>query len=433
MSTNKSPRNPQIHDLKRKELATMHTDYYGAMWHSAKNDRVYDSKGNSWIDFTAGIAVANSGHSNPTIISAIRAHLKEPLFTTYTFPHEPRLRLATTLIAFIQNSLGQQYIPHFVSSGAEAVEAAICVAKSAIPGKTKIIVSFINSFHGNTLLADTLSGTNEYAVFNFQDGEVCHYIKIPYHHRRQLYRKGEFIRSLEAALSKHSLSISDVNAVLVEPYQGKGVYVAHSQFMADIAEFCIKNCSFLVVDEVQSGFYRTGHRLASEYFTITPDVICLGKGLTSSLPMSAIAIHSKHRKHTTDLDIVTTHSANPLTCVAADANIQFLETTACQKRLSQNSPLFDSYMRDLLVSFPEHISYCETFGMLGSIHIVKNGVYDAKKAERITKECFKRGLLLSMPNGHFEAYLRFTPPLTIRKVSLEQAFKILKQVLAKEV
>lgn len=420
-------------ELKSREFATMNSDYYECMWHIARNDKIYDKAGKSWIDFTSGVAVTNSGHSNPAIIKAIRKHLDTPLLSTYNFPHRPRLALARQLIRVLHQSTGKKYIPHFLSSGAEAVETAVTVANNTQRGRINIVVSFYNSFHGNTLLTDALSGFTEHTIVtNDDNGGTLHCVKVPYYNRKSTYTSGQFNEDLNVILQKHRLAERDVTSVVIEPYQGRGVFVAHSQFIKEVAEFCRSHDKWLIMDEVQSGFYRTGTRFASERNNITPDILCLGKGLTSSLPMSAIAVRSDRVKYTHDLDIATTHSANPLSCVAAVASIRFLESKKCQERMEQNMPLFTARIEALHTAFPNHICYSEAIGMAGSLHIVNDGELDADKAHRITQRCFRKGLILSVPNGPSGAYLRFTPPLTITKSSVSQAFHILQQVFEEE-
>lgn len=244
-----------------------------------------------------------------------------------------------------------------MSSGTEAVEAALEVAIAAKKRKRSVIVSFYNSFHGNTLQSRVVSGKEDGGVFLGGDGNSRHYIKLPYYSRQNEYNNS-FNHDLDRALTKYNLKLSDVATVLIEPYQGKGVYVAHSSFMRDVSDFCINNAVLLIVDEIQSGFYRTGCRFAVEHFNIKPDILCLGKGITSSLPMSAIAIKTPLTTAVSEVDIATTHSANPLSCVAALANIKYLEDDKFKKHLERVEYIFEDRIRGISKKYAEIYRIC---------------------------------------------------------------------------
>jgi 4-aminobutyrate aminotransferase-like enzyme len=406
----------------------MDTSYYGLMWDKAINEVITSRHGKEWIDFTAGIAVANAGHSNPSIIKAIEESFARPLFSTYNFPHRYRLQLAKRIRNLFHQSAEDDYIAHFMSSGTEAVEAAIEVALNAKQNRHSVVVSFFNSFHGNTKQSAAISGHNKHSVFINDEGYRVDYIQLPYHHRQEYYGK-QFRQDLEDALNAYSLLTSDVVAVVLEPYQGKGVYVAHSVFSQEVAQFCKDNKSLLIVDEIQSGFYRTGSRFAFEQMRIQPDIVCLGKGLTSSLPMSAIVVKEAYMLRDTALDIATTHSANPLSCIAALANISFLESRKFQDTLQDTINNFEEGVREIANAYPGVISYSEVYGMIASLHFSENGQPSTRYAHGVAQVCFENGLMLSMPNGQTSSFLRFTPPLTIRKRYLRQAFKIIDNAI----
>lgn len=419
-----------IRQLEGIEHSSMDTSYYGLMWHKARNEIVTSKYGSKWIDFTAAIAIANAGHSNPAIIRAIKKSFSNPLLSTYHFPHRYRLQLSKVVQNLFRDSTnGQEYMTHFMSSGTEAVEAAIVMAKDVKRKKNPIIISFFNSFHGNTQQSHAVSGQKGHSIFVDAFGVTTHYLQLPYYHRQQNY-SGEFAEDLSETLARYKLKKSDIAAILIEPYQGKGVYIANDSFMADVAYFSEKQGAVLIFDEIQSGFYRTGYRFAFEYFKVSPDIICIGKGLTSSLPMSGIAIKKQLVRANSEVDIATTHSANPLSCVAAIANIGYLESNAFQSNFSRTIDAYEDGLRALAVKHPEVVGYVEVIGMVASFHIVDKNRASAVRAKTIAQLCYKNGLIISMPNGKTASFLRFTPPLTIRKKSLVRAFAILDKALS---
>ena len=186
----------------------------------------------------------------------------------------------------------------------------------------------------------------------------------------------------------------------------------------------------LIIDDIQAGCGRTGTFFSFEPAGISPDIICIGKGLTSSLPMSGIAIKKQLVRANSEVDIATTHSANPLSCVAAIANIGYLESNAFQSNFSRTIDTYEDGLRALAVKHPEVISYVEVIGMVASFHIVDKNRASAVRAKTIAQLCYKNGLIISMPNGKTASFLRFTPPLTIRKKSLVRAFAILDKALS---
>jgi 4-aminobutyrate aminotransferase / (S)-3-amino-2-methylpropionate transaminase / 5-aminovalerate transaminase len=421
-----------LNRLKMLEHASMRTDFYPLMWHTAEGAFVFNKDGDKWIDFTSAIAVANSGHSNRKVVEAIKDSLNDPLLTTYCFPHRYRLEIIDRLDRILKDSTGEEYGLHFMSSGTEAIEGSINIALDHHNQDESIIVSFYNAFHGNTLQSTSISGGASHGYFTFDDGRRVHYMKLPFQNRTKKTDSTSFRETLLAALDQYGLSPFMVAGVIVEPYQGKGVFVADTHFIKEIAAFCHANNALFIVDEIQSGFYRTSRRFAFEHFGVHPDIICLGKGLTSSLPMSAIAVKRKLFDKSANLDIATTHSANPMSCIAAIANIDFMENPQFKQHLHKISKYFENAITELTKRRPDIIAYSETFGMAGSIHIKVNDQHDSILAKKIVERCFNGGLLLSMPNGPYESYLRITPPLVIERDVLHRGMQILEKAIMKE-
>lgn len=417
-----------ITELKALEHPSMRTDFYPLMWHAAKDALVYNRDGGSWIDFTSAIAVANSGHSNQDVVNALKASLEEPLFATYSFPHRYRLRLVKKLERILKDSTGESYGIHFMSSGTEAVESAVNIALNNHDQEESVVVSFYNAFHGNTLQSDSISGTVHHSYFTTENGRRIHYVKLPFQNRKEA-RGAPFGKVISDALGTCGLSVQMVAGIVVELYQGKGVFVARQEFIEDIRAFCNTTHALFIIDEIQSGFYRTAKRFAFEHFGITPDIICLGKGLTSSLPMSAVAVKRDLFDKSSNLDIATTHSASPMSCIAAIANIDFMENEAFRRELLDLSDEFRVRIHGLAAKHSNVISFFEVFGMAAGLHITVNERPSRLLAERIARRCFEGGLILSMPNGPHKSYLRVTPPLVIKKDVLNKGMQILDNAL----
>jgi 4-aminobutyrate aminotransferase / (S)-3-amino-2-methylpropionate transaminase / 5-aminovalerate transaminase len=412
--------------LKDLEHASMHNELSPAFWNKAEDYSVYDANGNKWIDFTSSVAVTNSGHANPLVCQAIEEVLKNKLLTTFTFPHKYRLELSQYLHDLLFQSAKEDYKLHFLSSGAEAVECALDMSIEYKNRDKSIIISFLNDFHGNTTQADSLSGGRELTTIT-RGNKVTYYLKLPFIAKGD-EQKSTFLSNLNNTLSKFQLSIEDVITILLEPYQGRGVYAADTKFVDDLVQFCKERNVFLILDETQSGFYRTGKRFCFEYYNLQPDLICLGKGISSSLPLSAIAGKRHIFDKTQNFEVLTTHSANPLSCAAAMANIKFMETDKFLANLKGITPIFEREVGNLQ-EINSNVNYTECLGMVAGIHISENGKPSSKLAKKLVYECFRKGLLINAPNGSYKSYLRLTPPLTITKGALQEGFDILKQTL----
>ena len=416
-----------ITNLQYLEHPSMFNINTPAFWEKAKGSRVY-GEGRVWIDFTSSIAVANAGHANPKVVRAVRRELKKGLTTTYTFPHRKRLELYNKMRSLLLDSTGEFYKFHFVSSGTEAVEGAIDIAREYCNINPFVVLSFTNAFHGNTQKAAAMSGDSGINIFKDEVGEI-YYIKVTYAGRQSDYRY-LFKDTVKRALERHGLSAEAVGCVLIEPYQGRGVTGPSPEFIADVANFCKRSGALLIVDEVQSGFYRTGLRFAFEHFNLVPDIVVVGKGLTSSLPMSGVAVKDVIFNKTEKLDIASTHSANPLASVAALANIDFLEKYH-KKHHNDLYDILDKSLREIHLEFSDIVSYSESFGLVGALRFSCNTVPSEQIATVVVRECFKNGLLVTGPNGPEHAFILITPPLIINKADLMRGLGILKKSIKK--
>jgi 4-aminobutyrate aminotransferase/(S)-3-amino-2-methylpropionate transaminase len=412
--------------LGRLEHASMHNELAPMFWDSAEGATVYDKRGKQWIDFTAGVAVANSGHGASRVLTAIKKTVDAGVLTSFTFPHRHRLELEKTLQGLFKQVFRADYLSHFLSSGSEAIECALDLALEATNRKRSIVVSFVNAFHGNTAKSDLLSGTDTVSLIKKGKREI-YFIKIPYIARTSKV-KPTFADLLEKVCADKGFVTRDVIAVVVEPYQGRGVFVLDEQFAKGMSKYCASKKKLLIVDEIQSGFYRTGKLFASEHFGFKPDIVCLGKGLSGSLPISAVVAKKEVFEKTREIEIITTHSANPVCCVAASANIKSLSDPKFQMQLNKSIAEFSARCNELRIS--KKVVFVESIGLAGSLHIETAGKPDAGLASRIVGRCFEKGLLLNAPNGPHKSFIRITPPLVISKNDLNKGFRILQDSLA---
>src|SRR3989338_10654741 len=293
------------------------------VWHKAEGFQVYDRWGNKWLDFSSGVLVANVGHGRQEIKNAIREMLDQGLLTTFAFVHEKRAELCEVLQDLSYNPANYQVA--LFSGGSEAVEYAIKLARTyaleKYGPKRKYLVSFNNAFHGCTLgsvLAGGKAGLKKWIV-----GEGSTFVQVPFPdgYKNEDTSFNLFLRSLDELKVKPE----EVAGVLVESYQGGGPDFMPVEYVCELEAFCRRNDIVLIFDEMQSGFGRTGKMWAYEHYGVTPDVVTCGKGLSSSLPISAVIgrkdIMSLYGPGAT----LTTHSGNPVCVAAALASIKLLK------------------------------------------------------------------------------------------------------------
>jgi 4-aminobutyrate aminotransferase len=368
---------------------------------------IEDVDGNLFLDFTAGIAVASTGHSHPKVVQAIQEQAAKFLhFCGSDFYYEPMALLAEKLSHLAPGASGKKVF--LTNSGTEAVEAAIKLARYAT--QRTHLIAFLGSFHGRTLgaLSLTASRPSHRARFGPLLPDVHH---IPY--------GMEGLDALENKLFRHHVAPDEVAAVFVEPVQGEGGYVVPpSDFLGKLAEICRRHGILLVADEIQSGFGRTGKMFACEHWGVEPDILCVAKGIASGLPLGAMIAKSeistwKHGNHG------STFGGNPVACAAALATIDLIENG-----LMANAAEVGSYLKEKLTQLKNKHSAIKDVRGLGLMVGVE--LADSELRDRVVRAAFESGLLLL---GCGESTIRFSPPLIVTKNEVDIAVEIFSSCL----
>jgi 4-aminobutyrate aminotransferase len=363
---------------------------------------IEDVDGNLFLDFTAGIAVASTGHSHPKVVAAIQEQAAKFLhFCGSDFYYEPMALLAEKLSNLAPGASGKKVF--LTNSGTEAVEAAIKLARYAT--KRTHLIAFLGSFHGRTLgaLSLTASRSSHRARFGPLLPDVHH---IPY--------GMEGLDALENKLFRHHVAPDEVAAVFVEPIQGEGGYVVPPRdFLGKLAEICRRHGILLVADEIQSGFGRTGKMFACEHWGVEPDILCVAKGIASGMPLGAMIAKSeistwKHGNHG------STFGGNPVACAAALATIDLIENG-----LMANAAEVGNYLKEKLTRLKNKHSAIKD--VRGRGLMVGAELADAELRERVVRAAFESGLLLL---GCGESTIRFSPPLIVTKNEVDVAVDI---------
>ncbi len=292
------------------------------VWERAEGFQVHDKWGNKWIDWSSGVLIANAGHGRPEIIRAIREMLDQNLLATYVFVHEKRVEL-TRMLQLLAPDPGN-YQVFLLSTGSEATENCIKLAKTYSQEKhgpaRKYFVTFKNAFHGRTLGAQLAGGMDKQKAWIIDEGHTFIQVPFPDGYKNQDVSFDLFVKTLKELHIKPS----EVAGVMTESYQGVGPDFFPYEYARALAQFCREHDIPLIADEVQSGFGRTGKMFAYEHYDIAPDIIACGKGISSSLPLSAVI----GRKDIMGLygpgSMTSTHSGSPLPVVAAIENLKII-------------------------------------------------------------------------------------------------------------
>ncbi len=423
------PKAKGIIERDRAVLSTSYTRCYPLVVKRGEGALIEDVDGNQFLDFSAGIAVVATGHAHPRVVKAIQKQASEFLHMSGTdFYYEGMVRLAEKLAALAPGD-----VPHrvyFGNSGAEAIEAAIKLARYHT-GRDKFI-AFLGGFHGRTMGALSLTGSKVVQRRGFHPSlPVTH---IPYADcYRCPYGKEpstcavECVKVLEDRLFQTILPAEEVAAIVVEPVQGEGGYlVPPAKFHQELRRIADKYGILLIHDEVQSGMGRTGRMFASEHFDVTPDIVTLAKGIASGMPLAATVARADVMNWPPGAH-ASTFGGNPVSIAAALTTIELLEES-----LIKNAAEIGAYMMDRMRTWPgkfRHVGDVRGLGLMIGVELVE----DQKTKERapefrnqLETMAFERGLLVlgAGPNS-----IRLCPPLVINRDQADFAMDTLEQCL----
>ena len=418
-----------IEILKDCESSSMHGQM-PILWDRAEGFQVYDNCGNQWLDFTSTIFLSNSGHGNSRIIKALQDVLEKPLLHTYTYPTKER---ANYIQYLIENTPPQFEKAFLLSAGTEATECALKLMRmygQKYGKKRPGILSFENNWHGRTMGAQMLcSNKNQKEWIGFDDPNI-HHLPFPYPWVKEANEdpRKYFRNCLENILIEKKLSaVTDICGIMLETFQGWGAVFYPKEFVQEIAIFAKENNILISFDEMQAGFGRTGKLFGYQHYEIEPDLICCGKGASSSLPLSFV-LGSQEVMDLPEIgSMSSTHSANPMVCVAGKANLQALLEDGLIENSRSLGEIFHSKLNKIKEKFPQHISHVLGKGLLAAVHFnTPDGKPLSNLCDRICELSMQRGLILVHT---YRESIKMAPPLCINEEALLEGIEVFENVI----
>jgi predicted acetylornithine/succinylornithine family transaminase len=356
---------------------------------------VWDSEGREYIDCAGGHGVVNIGHCNPDVVRAIQEQAATLVTCPEIFHNDKRALLLQRLAQFTPAGLDHAFL---CNSGTEAIEAAIKFAR-VTTGKTGIVAT-MRGFHGRTMGSLSLTWEKDYREpFQPLLPNVKH---VPYNK----------LEAVEQALDEHTA------AVVIELVQGEGgVRPASHEYIQGLRRLCTERGVLLVVDEVQTGFCRTGRMFACEHYNVVPDIMAMGKAIGGGVPMGATAFGEQVRQALHPGLHGSTFGGNPLACAAALASLEFIEVTGLARQADQKGQYFQQRLSSIQ---SKAIREVRGLGLMV-------GVECRQKVQPYLEALMERGVL-ALPAG--STVLRFLPPLVIDLEDLDRVADTVAEVLA---
>jgi len=394
------------------------------VWDRADGCQVYDKYGNMWLDFSSGVLVTNAGHGRKEIADAVIEQAERGLLTHYCFPGESRLGLARRLVELAPAGLDKAFI---LTTGSEAVECTIKLSRAhglAVGGPEKlVIVSFTGSFHGRTLASQLAGGIP--ALKEWIGPLDPTFVQVPF---PDGFRCEDTSFDLfERTLSEKGIRPEQVCGVLTETFQGGSATFLPVEYMKRLRAWCDQHDVVLTCDEIQAAFGRTGTMWGVEHYGIVPDLMPLGKGISSSLPVSAVLGKASLLNQFPPGSMTSTHTGNPICAAAACANIDLIVRDGLVEHARTVGLTLQTELAALKDRFNHVIGAAHGKGMVAGLQCVLPGTKDpdADLAWDVVRRCIENGLLFFSPVGFGGGTVKICPPLCTPEEAIREGCQVL--------
>ncbi|CAM4129607.1 4-aminobutyrate--2-oxoglutarate transaminase [Vreelandella rituensis] len=418
--------NAQLNELKQKYVANGAASPATQFADHAENAELWDADGKRFIDFAGGIGVLNVGHRHPKVVEAVKSQLDKLMHTCQTvMPYEGYVKVAEKLSQIVPVRGHAKVM--LANSGAEALENAVKIARAAT-GKSNVIC-FDGGYHGRTLYTMAMNGkVNPYQTdFGPMPGTVFRApYPVPYHG----VSEDEALRGLKMTL-RTDANPKDTAAIILEPVLGEGgFYPASPTFLKAIRELCDEHGMLMIVDEVQSGFGRTGKMFAIEHSGVEPDIMTMAKSMADGMPISAVVGTDKVMDASGPNSLGGTYTGSPTACAAALAVMEIFE----EENILEKSRALGDKLAKRFAKWQESydcIDNARNMGAMAAFDVISdkaNHTPNADLAGALCKKAREKGLIL-LSCGLYGNTIRFLMPVTIEDNILEEGLDIIEACL----
>jgi len=402
-------------------------------WKQARGANLIDMDDNLYVDLTAGFCVAIAGHCHPKIVRAIQRQAEMLTHAPAAqSPSPSRAELLKKLAEVVPAPLKRS---HFLSGGGEAMDVAMKLAR--LYTKSQCFIAFHGGFHGKTFGALSLTSRKAYrrgilplvpGVFHvpFADCYRCPFGKD--------YPECDLqcLRYLEYVITDPATAVTDVAAIFLEPIEGhEGWIVPPKEFLPRIRKICSENNILMVLDEIITGFGRTGKMFCFQHYGITPDILVCGKGMASGFPISAVVSTDEIMGAWEPFQHTSTFSANPLGCAAGVASLSVIQE---ERLVERSAKLGDRFLKALHEMEERYrlVGDVRGMGLMVGVELVKDKETKEpapKETGEVIGRALKKGVFLQRPGGRFENVLKISPPLVITEEQLDFGVQTLDEVI----
>jgi 4-aminobutyrate aminotransferase/(S)-3-amino-2-methylpropionate transaminase len=376
--------------------------------------------------------VTNAGHGAPEIRKAIVDQVNSGLLHNYVFPSDERAALAEELVKVAPKGLEKVFL---LTTGSEATECALKLARSygiRKGGAKKIgFIGAARGFHGRTLGAQQAGGIPGQKGWIVNEDPAI--IQVPF--PDGYWTENTSFDLFLSTLREKGMRPENVAGVMFESYQGVGPDFAPDDYIRKLADWCKTHDVLLIFDEVQAGFGRTGKFWAFEHYGVTPDVICCGKGISSSLPLSAVIGREEVMDQFPPGSMTSTHTGNPVCCAAALASLRKILSANLTGNAALMGVIMSAGLRAIQQKHPQVVGHYSCRGLVGGLQMTQPGKKEPNHdlAHAVIEKCFHKGLLFFSPVGAWGQTVKIAPPLTINEEAVREGLGVLAEAVAEAV
>lgn len=419
---------PIFEELKKSEPRSM-SGQPPIIWHKAEGAIVADKWGNRWLDWSSGVLITNAGHGRKEIGEKLKEIIEQGLLASYVFVHEGRMELTRQLRMLAPEP--ENYQVFLLSTGSEATENCIKLAKTYGLEKhgpeKNVIVSFENAFHGRTMGAQLAGGMPRLKKWIGMLDQSFVQVPFPDGYKNEDVSFELFLKTLK----DKGVEPKNICGVISESYQGVGPDFMPVDYARKLEAFCRKHDIVLIMDEVQAGFGRTGKMFTFEHYGIKPDLIACGKGISSSLPISAVIGRTDIMSLYPPGSMTSTHSASPLAVASAIENIKILQREKLVERAAKLGEILIPALKKIQQKHSSFLGCLQGKGLVAGLQVVKPGTKtpDPEMAQKINVACYQKGLLMFAPVGIAGECVKIAPPLCMTEDQLRESLEVFTEAV----